>query len=128
MVVGAGCFVTGFMQHVACWVFLVGAVMFTLMQSMQTYEGRNIAIRRLRRIMSLANILFLLSGILMVDTVYHFLLPDANMLGVRSIKEQKKALYESIRDENGRVRVDAVEEAINEIMTAVSEDAEGKNS
>ena len=43
-------------------------------------------------------------------------------------KEQKKALYESIRDENGRVRVDAVEEAINEIMTAVSEDAEGKNS
>lgn len=75
MVVGAGCFVTGFMQHVACWVFLVGAVMFTLMQSMQTYEGRNIAIRRLRRIMSLANILFLLSGILMVDTVYHFLLP-----------------------------------------------------
>lgn len=43
-------------------------------------------------------------------------------------KEQKKALYDSIRDENGRVRVDAVEEAINEIMTAVSEDAEGKNS
>lgn len=42
--------------------------------------------------------------------------------------EQKKALYESIRDENGRVRVDAVEEAINEIMTAVSEDSEGKNS
>lgn len=42
--------------------------------------------------------------------------------------EQKKALYESIRDENDRVRVDAVEEAINEIMTAVSEDAEGKNS
>ena len=43
-------------------------------------------------------------------------------------KEQKKALYDSIRDENGRVRVDAVEEAINEIMTSVSEDAEGKNS
>ena len=43
-------------------------------------------------------------------------------------KEQKKALYDSIRDENGRVRVDAVEEAINEIMTAVSEDSEGKNS
>ena len=27
-----------------------------------------------------------------VNEVYHFLLPDANMLGVRSIKEQKKAL------------------------------------
>jgi hypothetical protein len=65
MVVGAGCFVTGFMQHVACWVFLVGAVMFTLMQSMQTYEGRNIAIRRLRRIMLLSDVLLIVSALLM---------------------------------------------------------------
>lgn len=43
-------------------------------------------------------------------------------------KEQKKALYDSLRNENGRVEVDAVGEAINEIMTKVSEDAEGKNS
>lgn len=43
-------------------------------------------------------------------------------------KEQKKALYDSLRNEKGRVEVDAVEEAINEIMTAVSEDSEGKNS
>ena len=75
MVVGAGCFVIGFMQRVVCWVFLVGAILFTLMQSMQTYEGRNVNIRRLRRIISLANLLFILSGILMVDTAYHFLLP-----------------------------------------------------
>lgn len=75
MVVGVGCFVTGWMQQVACWVFLVGAVMFAVVQSMQTYEGRNLTIRRLRRIMSLADILFILSGILMVDTAYHFLLP-----------------------------------------------------
>lgn len=75
MVVGAGCFVTGWMQHVMCWVFLAGAVMFAVMQSMQTYEGRNVNIRRLRRILSLADILFILSGILMVDTAYHFLLP-----------------------------------------------------
>ena len=43
-------------------------------------------------------------------------------------KEQKKALYDSLRNEKGRVEVEAVEEAINEIMTAVSEDSEGKNS
>ena len=43
-------------------------------------------------------------------------------------KEQKKPLYDSLRNEDGKVTVEAVGEAINEIMTAVSEDAEGKNS
>lgn len=43
-------------------------------------------------------------------------------------KEQKKALYDSLRNEKGRVEVEAVGEAINEIMEKVAEDAEGKNS
>lgn len=75
MVVGVGCFVVGWMQHVACLVFLVGAVLFGVMQGMQSYEGRSVVVRRLWRLMMLADILFILSGILMVDTVYHFLLP-----------------------------------------------------
>ena len=68
----------------------------------------------------------LLEGFIALDNGDMTSLPQCitSLLGA----EQKKALYESIRDENGRVRVDAVEEAINEIMTAVSEDAEGKNS
>lgn len=43
-------------------------------------------------------------------------------------KEQKKALYDSLRNEDGKVTVEAVGEAIDEIMAKVSEDAEGKNS
>ena len=42
---------------------------------MQVYEGNNTVVRRLKRIMNIADLLFILSGILMVDTAYNFLLP-----------------------------------------------------
>lgn len=42
------------------------------MQSMQSYEGRNLAIIRLKKIQGFADLFFVLSGINMVDTVYHF--------------------------------------------------------
>ena len=70
MVIGAGCFAFMWQQQVVCWLFLAGASMFTLMQSMQTYEGSNFVIRRLKRIQAVANIFFMLAGILMVDTAY----------------------------------------------------------
>ncbi|MBR1469670.1 MAG: hypothetical protein IJ605_06140, partial [Prevotella sp.] len=75
MVVGSGAFVLMWHREVACWVFLVGAVMFALIQSMQLYEGRNATIRRLKSIMNVADLFFVLAGILMVDTCYNFLLP-----------------------------------------------------
>ena len=75
MVLGVGAFVLLWHQRVACWVFLVGAILFSVIQSMQMYEGNNMVVRRLKRIMNIADLLFILSGILMVDTVYKFLLP-----------------------------------------------------
>lgn len=75
MVIGAGCFVFMWQQKIMCWVFLVGAILFATCQSMQMYEGRSFVIRRLKRIQGVSNLLFVLSGILMVDTVHHFLLP-----------------------------------------------------
>ena len=75
MVIGAGCFAFMWQQQVVCWLFLAGASMFTLMQSMQTYEGSNFVIRRLKRIQAVANIFFMLAGILMVDTAYMFFRP-----------------------------------------------------
>ena len=75
MVLGVGCFVLMWHQPIACWVFLAGAVMFAVTQSMQTYEGKNPTVRRLKSIMNVADLAFLLAGILMVDTVYNFLLP-----------------------------------------------------
>ena len=73
MVASVGCYVLLWQQEIVCWTFLAGAVMFTTMQAMQTYEGNSPTIARLRRIMAFADICFVLSGLLMVDTTYKFL-------------------------------------------------------
>ena len=73
MVVGAGCFVFLVWQPIVCWVFLVGALLFVSMQVSQTYEGSNITIKRLKKIMTVADIFFVLSGLLMVDSAYQWL-------------------------------------------------------
>ena len=68
MVIGAGCFVFMFVQQIACWIFLVGALLFASMQVNQTYEGQNLTIKRLKKIMTFADIFFVLAGLLMVDS------------------------------------------------------------
>ena len=75
MVIGAGCFAFMWQQQAVCWLYLVGATLFCLMQSMQTYEGTDFVVRRLKRIQTVANIFFMLAGILMVDTAYMFFRP-----------------------------------------------------
>ena len=74
MVVGAGLFVFSNKQ-LASWIFLVGAIAFVSMQMQQQYEGTNFVIRRLRRIMTLADICLILAALLMVENAYNFLLP-----------------------------------------------------
>lgn len=73
MVVGAGCYAFLVAQQVVCWVYLVGALIFASMQVNQTYEGNSPIIKRLKRIMTTADIFFVLSGLLMVDSAYMFL-------------------------------------------------------
>lgn len=68
MVAGVGCFVFMFQQELAGCVFLVGALLFATMQCMQAYNGRNLTLRRLKSIMNLADLLFVLAGVLMIDT------------------------------------------------------------
>lgn len=75
MVAGAGCFSLLWQRGVVCWVFLAGAAMFSTMQLLQTYDGRSLVIQRLKRIMNLADLLFVVAGILMADTAYQFLRP-----------------------------------------------------
>lgn len=70
MVTGVGCYSFLWHQQVACWVFLAGACLFGILQLMQSYEGRSMVIRRLKRIMSLADMLFIFSGMVMVDNAY----------------------------------------------------------
>ena len=75
MVIGVGCFVFMFKQQIVSWMFLLGTLLFATMQMMQEYKGDNITIRRLKNIMNLADFIFILSGILMVDNVYGFIRP-----------------------------------------------------
>ena len=75
MAVGAGMFSLMVNQRVAAIIFFAGTIMFTLMQAVQTYEGTIITIKRLKRIQSFANLMFVVAAILMADTAYGFLLP-----------------------------------------------------
>ena len=75
MVIGAGSFALMWQQFIVCWIYLIGAVLFTVMQSMQTHNGNNFVLKRLKRIQSVADICFILSALLMVDTAYLFFRP-----------------------------------------------------
>ena len=66
MVIGAGCFVFMFAQQIVCWIYLLGALLFAAMQVNQAYEGQNPTIKRLKKIMTFADIFFVLAGLLMV--------------------------------------------------------------
>jgi hypothetical protein len=67
-----------FYPSLAPYVFGVGAVGFTSMQMLQRYEGTNFTIRRLRRIMLLSDVLFLVAAVLMFASL-------GNSLGIDHI-------------------------------------------
>lgn len=73
MVVSVACYILMWQQHITCWTFLIGAVMFASMQVMQTYEGRNLAISRLKKIMGFADLCFVMAGLLIVDSTYYYI-------------------------------------------------------
>ncbi len=77
MVVGMGCYVflipSPTLRFYAAIAFLVGAVFFATMQCMQTYQGNDFTLRRLKNMLNLADILFVLTGILMIDSIKQFL-------------------------------------------------------
>lgn len=84
MVVGVGLNFFGF-SLAGSWLFLLGAVLFAAMQLRQRYEGNNFVIRRLRRIMTVADVLFVLSGLLLLENSNHFLLPLFSLYGMDGI-------------------------------------------
>lgn len=81
LLAGALLMVVGVVMYVfrvvsfAAWLFAAGTVAFAVMQLMQTYTGDNFTVRRLRRILDIGDILFILSGLLMLENSYHWLLP-----------------------------------------------------
>ncbi len=75
MVIGVGGFVLMWHQPVVCWIYFLGAAMFSSMQLMQTYDGADATIKRLKRLQSVAGLLFVLAGMLMADNAYMFFRP-----------------------------------------------------
>ncbi len=71
MVIGSGASI--FLQSWAPHVFAPGALLFAAIQMRQTYEGKNITIRRLRRIMLISDVLFLLAALMMFANQANFL-------------------------------------------------------
>ena len=75
MVTGIGCYVFMLAPSVTCWIALTGSILFSTLHMMQAYEGSQLAIKRLKRILNIADLLFFVAGILIVDSTYNFLRP-----------------------------------------------------
>ena len=75
MVTGIGCYVFMLAPSITCWIALTGSILFSTLHMMQTYEGNQLAIKRLKRILNIADLLFVVAGILIVDSTYNFLRP-----------------------------------------------------
>lgn len=73
MVVGAGLYSFMVARGIACWVFLLGAIIFGVLQMCQKVPTDTLTLRRLKGIMTAADLLFILSGMLMVDTYYQWM-------------------------------------------------------
>lgn len=71
MVIGSGASL--FVQSWAPYVFAPGALLFAAIQMRQTYEGTNFTIRRLRRIMLISDVLFLIAALMMFANQANFL-------------------------------------------------------
>lgn len=75
MVIGVGCKIFGFMTGLMTIIFTLGCLCFALMQMAQTYDGNNHTIRRLRNIMIIGDIAFIISGLLMLEDTYQIIFP-----------------------------------------------------
>ncbi len=71
MVIGSGASL--FLQSWAPYIFSPGALLFAAIQMRQTYEGTNFTIRRLRRIMLISDVLFLIAALMMFANQANFL-------------------------------------------------------
>ena len=60
-----GCGANLFFMPWAPYVFAMGVVAYVLMQFRQNYEGSNVTIRRLRRIVIISDVFFIASALLM---------------------------------------------------------------
>ena len=73
MVAGVGLYVFGIAPKVVSIVFLAGTILFAAMQIAQRYEGTALTLKRLRSIMTVADVAFVIAGLLMFENAWHLL-------------------------------------------------------
>lgn len=56
---------------VAIYIYCLGSVLFAAMQFLQSYEGNNVTVKRLRRQQILGALLLMLTGVLMIVNTMH---------------------------------------------------------
>ena len=55
--------------------FSIGAFLFALIQMSQTYSGTDFVVKRLRRMMIIADICFILAALLLIENTFHIIYP-----------------------------------------------------
>lgn len=73
VIFGGGAGVT--FVRISTILFAVGAVTFALMQMTQTYNGNDMTLRRLRQIMIIGDVCFILAALLMVESNFRIIYP-----------------------------------------------------
>ena len=59
----------------APWTFALGVMAFVSMQLLQRYEGGDFTVARLRRMLIISDICLVVAALLMIENVYHFVMP-----------------------------------------------------
>mgnify|MGYP003293563827 CR=1 FL=1 len=63
------------LHEIGACIFLVGAVCFASIQMMQTYNGEDITLKRLRKIQIIGDIAFILAGLFLMEKSFRFTFP-----------------------------------------------------
>lgn len=71
VLLGAAAYI--FEPVVSTYIYIVGALLFGGIQVKNGYQGPNLIIRRLRRQLIFASLLFILTGVLMITNTYHWI-------------------------------------------------------
>lgn len=75
MVIGVGCVVFRIMPDLTSIVFAIGAIAFAIIQMSQRYNGQDLTIRRLRKLMVIGDFCFIISALLCLEFEYKVLAP-----------------------------------------------------
>lgn len=70
MPIGIGMYVFDVSPRIASIIYFIGADAFAVMQTLQKYHGTSLTIHRLCSMLTLASVLFVLSGVMLIENAW----------------------------------------------------------